>query len=76
MITETAEKPRVFRTEIFNRISDIPAQEWTRLYPQVLENYSFFNHRFPRILLGGFTNGSRGKCGLEQPSTIAHSRRI
>ena len=42
-VSETIEnKASVFHTKIFSRITEISRQEWERVYPKTLENYSFF----------------------------------
>lgn len=34
--------PSKIQTKIFNRIDQIPSQEWTIVFPKVVENYNFF----------------------------------
>ena len=42
MIASHRHKKLGFVTKIFNRISEIPPEEWNKVYPNVLESYDFF----------------------------------
>lgn len=44
MIVSSRHKRPVFTTRVVDRISDIPESDWKKVYPDVLENYSFFKN--------------------------------
>jgi hypothetical protein len=42
MIISGRHKKPIFRTKIARKISDIPAEDWKKVFPDVLEGYDFF----------------------------------
>jgi predicted N-acyltransferase len=44
MIVSSHHKKPVFKTRVAKRISDIPENEWRKVYPDVLESYNFFKN--------------------------------
>ena len=43
MIVSRRHKRLSLKTKVVKRIADIPADDWKRVFPDVLENYDFFN---------------------------------
>jgi len=42
MIISRRHKKPIFRTKVARKISDIPAEDWKKVFPDVSESYDFF----------------------------------
>jgi predicted N-acyltransferase len=44
MLVSSRHKKSLFKTKVVKRISDIPENDWKKVYPDVLESYDFFKN--------------------------------